>query len=99
MSAIFVKMPPQMRRADAPRDSPMAKPMKHGTGVIADGRNSQDADHEEQLHAHQQQADAHAGLRSGIAYSVLSGLPVRARRRRRASWRTVLMRMPNHATP
>ena len=30
MSAIFVKMPPAMRRAAAPSDSPMAKPMKHG---------------------------------------------------------------------
>src|SRR5437762_9793978 len=30
MSAIFVKMPPQMRRALAPSDSPMAKPMKQG---------------------------------------------------------------------
>jgi len=28
MSAILVKMPPAMRRADAPSDSPMAKPMK-----------------------------------------------------------------------
>ncbi len=30
MSAIFVKMPPAMRSAAAPSDSPMAKPMKHG---------------------------------------------------------------------
>ena len=30
MSAIFVKMPPAMRSAEAPSDSPMAKPMKHG---------------------------------------------------------------------
>ena len=30
MSAIFVKMPPAMRRADAASDSPMAKPMKQG---------------------------------------------------------------------
>jgi hypothetical protein len=29
MSAIFVKMPPAMRRAAAPSDSPMAKPMNH----------------------------------------------------------------------
>ena len=29
MSAIFVKMPPATRRAAAPRDSPMANPMKH----------------------------------------------------------------------
>src|SRR5919109_2997400 len=30
MSAILVKMPPAMRSAEAPSDSPMAKPMKHG---------------------------------------------------------------------
>ena len=29
MSAIFVKMPPATRRAAAPSDSPIAKPMKH----------------------------------------------------------------------
>jgi hypothetical protein len=29
MSAIFVKMPPAIRRAAAPSDSPMANPMKH----------------------------------------------------------------------
>src|SRR5580704_19395358 len=30
MSAILVKMPPQMRSTEAPSDSPMANPMKHG---------------------------------------------------------------------
>src|SRR5262245_28124828 len=30
MSAIFVKMPPAIRSAAAPSDSPMANPMKHG---------------------------------------------------------------------
>ena len=30
MSAIFVKMPPAIRRTEAPSDSPMAKPMKQG---------------------------------------------------------------------
>ncbi len=30
MSAIFEKMPPATRSAAAPRDSPIAKPMKHG---------------------------------------------------------------------
>jgi len=30
MSAILVKMPPQMRSALAPSDSPMAKPMNEG---------------------------------------------------------------------
>ena len=30
MSAILVKIPPAIRRAAAPSDSPMAKPMKQG---------------------------------------------------------------------
>ncbi len=30
MSAIFVKIPPAIRNAAAPRDSPTANPMKHG---------------------------------------------------------------------
>lgn len=38
MSAILVKMPPAMRRAEAPRDSPMAKPMKQAPATSA-GRN------------------------------------------------------------
>src|SRR5215475_2463905 len=39
MSAILVKMPPQMRRAEAPSDSPMAKPMKQGPASSL-GRNA-----------------------------------------------------------
>ncbi len=35
MSAILVKMPPAMRSAEAPSDSPMAKPMKHGPAKSA----------------------------------------------------------------
>jgi hypothetical protein len=30
MSAILVKMPPAILKAEAPSDSPIAKPMKHG---------------------------------------------------------------------
>ncbi len=33
MSAILVKMPPQMRRAEAPSDSPMAKPRKQAPAL------------------------------------------------------------------
>lgn len=33
MSAILVKMPPAMRRTDAPRDSPIAKPMKQAPAM------------------------------------------------------------------
>ena len=61
MSAILVKMPPAMRSAAAPSDSPMAKPMKHGAGVVA-GDEEQDEQHDQQLDADQQHADAHAGL-------------------------------------
>src|SRR5208282_2053498 len=35
MSAILVKMPPAIRRAAAPSDSPMAKPMKQGPAYAA----------------------------------------------------------------
>ena len=59
MSAIFVKMPPAIRRAAAPSDSPMAKPMKHGPGVVA-GDEEQDAQHQEQLDADEEHPDAHA---------------------------------------
>ena len=58
MSAILVKMPPQMRSTEAPSDSPMAKPMKQGPASSL--QKHQDANHEEQFHRHQQQADAHA---------------------------------------
>ena len=33
MSAIFVKMPPAIRSAAAPSDSPIAKPMKQGPAM------------------------------------------------------------------
>ena len=39
MSAILVKMPPAIRSAAAPRDSPIANPMKHAPAISA-GRNS-----------------------------------------------------------
>ena len=39
MSAILVKMPPAMRSAAAPSDSPIAKPMKQGPARLP-GMNS-----------------------------------------------------------
>ena len=39
MSAILVKMPPAMRNADAPSDSPIAKPMKQEP-AISPGRKT-----------------------------------------------------------
>ena len=39
MSAIFVKIPPATRKADAPKDSPIANPIKHAP-AISPGTNS-----------------------------------------------------------
>ncbi len=39
ISAIFVKIPPATRRADAPSDSPIAKPIKHAP-ASSPGTNS-----------------------------------------------------------
>ena len=65
MSAILVKMPPATRSAAAPSDSPIANPMKHGPASRREQK--QDAQHQEQLNADQQHADAHSGLqRNGI---------------------------------
>ena len=96
MSAIFVKMPPAMRSAAAPSDSPIAKPMKQEPGVVARDEE-QDAEHDEQLDADEQHADAHAGAqrnlhRSGTACPRRLANAVR-------EFAKVLMRMPNHATP
>ena len=65
MSAILVKMPPAMRRAEAPSDSPMAKPRKQ----IADdlrGDEQQDDDHHDQFERDQEQADRHAGAQRNV---------------------------------
>jgi len=43
MSAILVKIPPAMRSADAPSDSPMAKPRKAETDDLL--RQSQQDEH------------------------------------------------------
>ena len=64
MSAILVKMPPAMRRAAAPSDSPMAKPMKH----LPPGRRheQQDRQHDQQFGGDEQHTDGDAGLRNGV---------------------------------
>jgi hypothetical protein len=64
MSAILVKMPPAMRSAEAPSDSPMAKPMKQGARVVS-GDEQQDDEHQAELDRDEQHADAHAGLAAG----------------------------------
>jgi hypothetical protein len=56
----------------------------------------QDANHEEQFHAHEQQADAHAGAQGMPGWQ--TGLPLSAEKAVR-ELETVLMRMPNQATP
>jgi len=66
MSAILVKMPPAMRSAEAPSDSPMAKPDEAGSGVVR-RHEEQDAEHHQELDADQHRADGHARLeRNGV---------------------------------
>ena len=95
MSAIFVKMPPQMRSALAPKDSPMANPMKHGP-TRCDGRNIK-----------MQIMKNNSTLTSSIptlmparsdTFNVSSEFPFNAENAAR-EFACVLMRIPNHATP
>src|ERR1043165_9334578 len=95
MSAILVKMPPQMRSTLAPSDSPMAKPMKHGP-TRSRGRNTR-----MQIMKNNSTATSNSPTlmpeRNGMP-SVASGLPLRADKAVR-EFETVLMRIPNQATP
>ncbi len=95
MSAIFVKMPPQMRSADAPSDSPIAKPMKHGPASVT-GRNARMQIMKNSSIATSSRPTLMPDF-SGIS-SVASGLPFSAEKAVR-ELATVLIRMPNHATP
>src|SRR5882762_139138 len=94
MSAILVKIPPQMRSTDAPSDSPMTKPMKHGP--VSWPRNIR-----MQIMKNNSTATSSRPTlmpeRNGMP-SVASGLPLSAENAVR-ELATVLMRMPNHATP
>ena len=96
MSAILVKMPPAIRSAAAPRDSPMAKPMKQGPAVLPRDEK-QNAEHDQQLNADQHHADAHAGLeRNGVDRDTACLCsPANAVR----ELAKVFTRMPNQATP
>jgi hypothetical protein len=95
MSAIFVKMPPQMRSAEAPSDSPIANPMKHGPASVF-GRNAR-----MQIMKKSSVATSRSPTlipeRSGMR-RVARGLPRSAEKAAR-ELATVLMRMPNQATP
>ena len=92
MSAILVKMPPAMRSAEAPSDSPIAKPMKHGARAVRRDEEQDDEHDHEQLGADQQHADRHAGLqrdrvgREGLALRLANAVREFAK---------VLTRMPN----
>ena len=95
MSAIFVKMPPQMRSTLAPSDSPIAKPMKHGptrlfgkkTRMLIMKKSSTQTSSRPTLMPE----------RSGMP-TIAAGLPRNAANAVRLL-AVVLMRMPNHATP
>src|SRR6478609_3454979 len=93
MSAILVKMPPQMRSTDAPSDSPMANPMKHGP-TRSRGRNIR-----MQIMKNNSTATSSRPTlmpeRKGMQ-SVAKGFPFSAENAVR-ELATVLMRMPNHA--
>ncbi len=95
MSAILVKIPPQIRRAAAPSDSPMAKPMKHGP-VSSAGRKIR-------MEIMKNSSTVMSSIptlipeRMGIA-SGPQGRPVRAANAERL-FACVLIRMPNQATP
>ena len=56
----MVKIPPQIRRAEAPSDSPMAKPIKAGAGHLA-WQKHENQEHHDKFDADQQHADGHAG--------------------------------------
>src|SRR6266568_4646373 len=94
MSAIFVKMPPQIRSTLAPSDSPMANPMKHGPARSP--RNMRMQIMKNNSTATRSRPTLMPD-RSGIP-SVASGLPLSAENAVR-EFETVLMRIPNQATP
>ena len=90
----LVKIPPQIRSTEAPSDSPMAKPMKKGQPVP--WRNIR-----MQIMKNNSTATSNKPTlmpeRNGMP-KVLSGLPLSAEKAVR-ELDTVLMRMPNQATP
>src|SRR5437016_4348424 len=95
ISAILVKMPPQMRSALAPSDSPIAKPMKQGP-TSSLGRKTR----MQIMKNNSTQTRSRPTLmpeRKGMP-SVASALPLSAENDVR-ELAVVLMRMPNQATP
>jgi len=94
ISAIFVKIPPAILSAEAPRDSPIAKPMKQGPARSFE--KNKDADHKEKLNTDKEKTNAHTGFERNIDYP--TGFPARDAKAVRA-FAFVLILMPNHATP
>jgi len=87
-------MPPQIRSTEAPSDSPIAKPMKQGP-IRSVGRNRMLI-----MKNNSTQTSSKPTLmpeRSGMP-RVASGSPLSAEKAVR-ELATVLMRMPNQATP
>ena len=95
MSAILVKMPPAIRSAEAPSDSPMAKPRKQAP-AYSPGMNSRMAS----MKSSSTEISIMPTLmpaRSGMSHTG-NALPSRLANAVR-ELASVLMRMPNHATP
>src|SRR5687768_951989 len=95
MSAIFVKMPPQMRNALAPSDSPMAKPMKLGpTSSFGRKARMQIMKNNSTLTSNRPTLMPERKGMNSVASELLRNAEKAVR-----ELATVLMRMPNHATP
>ena len=95
MSAILVKMPPAMRSAEAPSDSPIAKPRKQAP-AYSPGMNSRMAS----MNSSSTEISIMPTLmpeRSGMSHTG-NALPLRLANAVR-ELASVLMRMPYHATP
>src|SRR3954454_14672567 len=95
MSAILVKMPPAMRSAAAPSDSPMAKPMKHGPAYARGTKRRMRSISTSSVEMSSMPIDMPA--LSGMSY-VGYGLP-RSEANAERELANVLTRMPNQATP
>ena len=94
ISAIFVKIPPQIRSALAPSDSPIAKPMKQGPAISLRNARMQIMKNNSTLTSSKPTLIPDLrGMRR-----VASGFPFSAEKAVR-ELATVLMRMPNQATP
>ncbi len=95
MSAILVKMPPAMRSAEAPSDSPMAKPMKQKPALFGSTKRRMVSITKSSMLI--STVPMLIPALSGIAY-VGKGLPLSDANAVRL-FAKVLMRIPNQATP